>query len=141
MKEVSIDFILTKVVNNEGGYQNYKDDKGNYLNGINCGTKYGITPTTALTAQQWGLLPKGNITEQFMRDITLEQAKNIYFHMYFKYIKGEMTPYPINFIHLDTAVHHGCGTANKFFQRTLNAFIVRKKINNNVIEIGWYFRE
>lgn len=117
------DQVLELIINNEGKYQDNPKDRGNFYKGVLYGTNYGITPATAITAMAWGLLPKTSMSVEFMKSITKEQAKQIYLHMYYKLVKADTMLFPLSYVHTDTAIHHGCGTANKFLQNTINYFM------------------
>jgi lysozyme family protein len=93
-----------EVLNFEGGYSDDPDDRGGK-------TKYGITETTA---RRLGY--KGN-----MRDLTLDQAKKLYYDHYWKnlnYDKIEDERIAVEMF--DQAVNMGPGNANRNLQKAYN---------------------
>lgn len=61
---------VAKTLVNEGGYQNRPLDTGNWLNGINYGTKWGITPHT-LQAYFPQLLSDPNCIRNLTQDVAI----------------------------------------------------------------------
>jgi len=93
-----------KVLIIEGGYSDHEDDPGGK-------TKYGITEAVA---RQNGY--KGD-----MKDLTTDQAKEIYYHEFWlnhKYNKIKNRNIAIEMF--DQAVNMGQGTANKNLQKSNN---------------------
>lgn len=73
-KSSKTDKILSAILRHEGGYQNHKADKKGNTNslGVSVGTNYGIS---APVYEKWLGRPP---TEQDMRDMPKEVAKEIY---------------------------------------------------------------
>ena len=67
--------IINRTLQEEGGFQNRKDDRGNFINGRLVGTKYGITPKA--WAEHTGM-PAKDITEDTIKGLTLDQAQEFY---------------------------------------------------------------
>lgn len=84
---------LDKIIENEGGYQNDKDDTGNVVkeDGTVIGTNFGITPKAY--ANYYGK-DVNDVTEQEMKFLTEGQARRIYRQEY--YIKPKLNLLPPN---------------------------------------------
>ena len=84
---------LDKIIENEGGYQNDKDDTGNVVkeDGTVIGTNFGITPKAY--ANYYGK-DVNDVTEQEMKFLTEGQARRIYRQEY--YIKPKIDLLPPN---------------------------------------------
>ena len=105
------DKVVRIVLGFEGGYSNDPADSGGETN-------LGITAGTLMRAF------KGNIVNHFdVKRLTLSEAKKIYREYYWKPVKCDQLPYPLDGLVFDTAVNCGCGTAVKTLQRTLDCFI------------------
>jgi len=87
------------IINKEGGYVNDPYDKGGE-------TKYGISKST---------YPNLDI-----KNLTLEDAKKIYYRDFWLKSKAYLMPEPLAIMHFDTAVNAGVKNANKILQRALN---------------------
>ena len=96
------------VFENEGGYQNYKNDSGNFIKGKNCGgTKYGLSCRS---------YPKLN-----MKTLTKAQAAKIYHDDQWAAIKGDdIKSQALARELLDLAVNMGTGSAIILLERTVN---------------------
>lgn len=68
----------TVIGKHEGGYQNKKSDTGNFIDGVNIGTNFGISAPTL--KRHLGR----DITAQDMKDLTREEAEEIYMNEYYK---------------------------------------------------------
>lgn len=106
---------IDEILENEGGYQNDPADKGNYHKGVLIGTNWGISaPVLA------GWLGR-TITADDMRNLSEEDAREIYERRYLSGPRIHTLPEPVQTFVLDAAVNHGPGTAIKLLQRVLNA--------------------
>ena len=70
--------LLKSLKQAEGGYQNMKEDKGNFYQGALIGTNHGIS--APVLAKHLGRAP----TEKDMRELTLETANSIYKDNYYE---------------------------------------------------------
>jgi hypothetical protein len=84
----------------EGGLSLDPDDRGNYYAGELIGTKYGIS------AAVWG-------GQYDIRNLTKEQALDIYRQHYWQASGADKLPWPMCLIHFDTATNAGVGQANR----------------------------
>jgi hypothetical protein len=75
--------IIGQTVKEEGGFQNDPADSGNFLNGVNYGTKYGITPAAFL------LQYKTLVKPDTIKNLTIDQAIPIYKNKYWDKIRGD----------------------------------------------------
>jgi len=82
----------------EGGYDNDPNDPGGE-------TKYGIC--------------KRNYPHLDIKNLTVEQAKEIYRKDYWDAVKCNVTPWPFNLVLFDTAVNQGQGIAPKLLQKAV----------------------
>lgn len=110
----AIDLILK----NEGGYQAHPNDKGNYNSkGQLVGTKYGIS---AKTLERWKAYP---VTTIDMQNLSITEAKEIYFKYYWLRIQGNSIQDQDNAeLIFDHSVNAGVGGASKLVQKVLNGF-------------------
>ena len=102
---------IQKTITTEGGYQNMPEDAGNWLNGINYGTKWGITPHT-LAAYFPGLLTDVNC----VRNLTMETAISCYQQGYWKQHYSEINDQTLAEKLFDMGVLFGVGIAVKLLQ-------------------------
>lgn len=110
----AIDLILK----NEGGYQAHPNDKGNYNSkGQLVGTKYGIS---AKTLERWKAYP---VTTIDMQNLSITEAKEIYFKYYWLRIQGNSIKDQDNAeLIFDHSVNAGVGGSSKLVQYVLNDF-------------------
>jgi len=87
------------VIQKEGGYVNDPYDRGGE-------TKYGIS--------------KRSYPYLDIKNLTLQQAKEIYYRDYWIPSKAYLLPPQLAIMHFDTAVNTGIKTANKILQKALN---------------------
>lgn len=100
------------VIGHEGGFTNRSTDPGNWTggrvgSGILRGTKYGISA---------GAFPKLDI-----KNMTLEQAKDIYLEHYWHPSGAAACPSGVDYMVFDSAVNNGVGSAARFLQRAVGA--------------------
>ncbi|WP_457642654.1 glycoside hydrolase family 108 protein [Persephonella sp.] len=93
--ETAFRLVLAK----EGGYVNDPYDSGGE-------TKYGIS--------------KKAYPHLDIKNLTLQQAKEIYYRDYWIPSKADKLPDQLAIMHFDTAVNTGVKTANKILQKALN---------------------
>lgn len=101
----------------EGDYQNVENDSGNWTGGAVGvgelkGTKYGISAAS---------YPHLDI-----KNLTIEQADEIYFRDYWQASGADKLPWPACLIVFDTAVLHGVGTAR----------VWQKEVGTNALAIA-----
>jgi lysozyme family protein len=108
MDEFPIDYLVAfnLVLGHEGGYQNDREDRGNWTSGkvgvgVQKGTKYGIS------AMSYPDLDIANLT--------VEDAKRIYFEDYWKASDADMEEWPMNYLVFDAAVNHGVARSEEFY--------------------------
>lgn len=97
---VTFDVAFERLIGHEGGYVNHPDDPGGE-------TKWGITLRTARESGYVGP----------MRDLTRDQAKEIYRTAYWQRARCDDFDGAIAFQVFDAAVNHGIGNAIRFLQR------------------------
>lgn len=102
--------IIDDVIKHEGGFQDDFNDRGNWETGQVGkgelkGTKYGISAMS---------YPHLDI-----RNLSIEQAKEIYYQDYWCASFVENLPNNVRGIYFDSCVNHGIGRANKFLQRVI----------------------
>ncbi|MAE83532.1 MAG: peptidoglycan-binding protein [Flammeovirgaceae bacterium] len=98
-KPLSFQEQVEKVLNNEGGFSDHKDDKGGMTN-------FGISQRS---------YPLVDI-----RNLTREQAIEIYYRDYWVKYKVEMLPHHLQGAFFDMAVNHGGRRAVKILQESAN---------------------
>jgi len=97
---VTFDMAFERLIGHEGGYVNHPEDPGGETN-------WGITLRTAREAGYTGS----------MRDLTREQAREIYRIAYWQRARCDEFDGAIAFQVFDAAVNHGIGNAIRFLQR------------------------
>jgi lysozyme family protein len=101
----NFDISVAKVLKVEGGYQQWKSDKGNYNNqGELVGTNKGIS------AEAYEDFFKQTATLSAMKNLTTATAKKIYKKKYWQRIQGDsIVQQNVADVFLDGAVNHGRG--------------------------------
>lgn len=100
---MNFNLAFDRLIGHEGGYVNHPKDPGGE-------TKFGITVGVASDAGY-----KGN-----MRDLTRDQAKEIYRTAYWGRAKADQYAGAIAFQVFDAAVNHGITQAVRFLQRAVS---------------------
>lgn len=99
--------LVHLVINIEGKYVNDPDDPGGP-------TKFGI----AWNFNRAALAKIGIATVEQLKEMTTDQAKQIYYDKYFRACGANLIPDKrLAYIHFDAAVNCGVGTAAKFMFR------------------------
>gem|GEM_PF-1335178 len=105
----NFDLAYQFVVKAEGGYSNYKNDRGGETN-------YGITHNTFKKAKELGIISD---SIKSVKDITQDDAQKIYKEMYWDTINGDALPTDLAIALFDTAVNMGDKTSVKMLQKIL----------------------
>lgn len=109
------DEMVGRVLNLEGGLSLNPDDPGNYAGGELRGTKFGISARS--------------YPEEDIQGLTVERAKDIYYHDYWLRAGCDRLPQGLAFVHFDAAVNHGVSAAKKFLQNaagSVDAYVVQR---------------
>ena len=111
----SPDQLIETILKHEGGYQANPNDTGNFYKGKNLGTNRGITPATykAFTGEE--------PTKEAMKNISKEQAAEIYKTQYITKPKIDQLPENIIGMVADTGVMSGPSRAIKILQTVVGA--------------------
>jgi len=109
----TLPIALKLMFGHEGGYSNAKTDKGNYLNGVLVGTKYGITGQT-LAAYRNKPVSAGDV-----RALSLDEAEAIYHKNYWVQAGGDMLPVGLDYAVFDTGVMSGPARAVRILQQVV----------------------
>jgi lysozyme family protein len=107
--------ILKEILQNEGGYQDHKEDTGNYVGNRNLGTNFGITPK--VLAEHRGV-PASSLTKFDMQSLRKKEAAEIYENRYikpFSKIKNKRLRDNV----IDMGVNSGVSRATRLLQRAL----------------------
>ena len=112
----SVNSIIDNILKHEGGYQNDKEDHGNEFNGQYLGTNYGITPKVLAAFRGVDTL-----TEDDMRLLTKEEAREIYKKEYVAPVMKWGLPAEAVPMAVDMAVNHGARNAQVIIQRAVGA--------------------
>lgn len=99
---MTFDKAFERLIGHEGGYVNHPNDPGGETN-------WGITLRTARAEGYTGR----------MRELTREQAREIYRSAYWDRAKADQYDGAIGFQLFDAAVNHGIGNAVRFLQRAV----------------------
>lgn len=99
--------LVAKVISSEGGYVNDPDDPGG-------ATKYGI----AFNYNQGALAKIGITAPEQVKDLTLDQAREIYYWKYWQAAGcDKIADKKLAYTHFDTAVNCGIGAAARIMMR------------------------
>lgn len=104
----------------EGGYVDHPNDPGG-------ATNFGIT--RKVLAQWRG---KPSLPKQAVKDLTVQEAAEIYKANYWNKILGDDLPPSIAFLMMDAAVNSGPGRAVKTLQRSVGALGKRIKVDGAI---------
>jgi lysozyme family protein len=96
--DMTFDDIFERLIDHEGGYVFDKNDTGGE-------TKFGIS--------------KRSYPDVDIKNLTLENAKHIYIMDFWKPLNGDKLYDGVAFQLFDFAVHSGCTTAIRIYQRSL----------------------
>ena len=110
--EKNFDKIIEFILSIEGGYVNNPNDPGGE-------TKYGIS--------------KRRYPNLDIKNLTKEQAKQLYYKDYWHPSKSYALPSRIDAIHFDAAVNLGIKRANKLLQQSVNNISKHKLIVDGII--------
>src|SRR5688572_14706713 len=94
------DICVARTLGHEGGFSDHKADKGG-------ATNFGITAETLKSAQALGIV-SFRVTP---RTLTVDQAKAIYFRLYWNAARCPELPAPLDFLLFDSYVNHRPRTA------------------------------
>lgn len=109
----SFETTFNRTIGHEGKFQANPKDRGNWTSG-----KEGVGE---LKGTKWGLAAM-TYPHLDIANITLEQAKEIYYNDWWLKLKMERWPNVMKYQMFDAAFNHGTGRANQFIQ-----FAVRVK--------------
>lgn len=114
MARETLPVALDLMFGHEGGYSNAKTDRGNYLNGILVGTKYGVTGATL--AAHRGVK---SVSADQVRGMSREEAETIYRRSYWGQSGGDVLPPGLDYAAFDFGVNSGPARAVKSLQRVV----------------------
>ena len=111
MRKVEFNIAFDRIFDHEGGFQKQRADRGNWTSGVIGlgdlkGTKFGISAMS--------------YPELDIRNITKDQAKDIYYRDFWTPLKGDQMPSEIVYQLFDASLHHGLVSALKMLQRAIN---------------------
>ena len=104
----NFDIAFERIIGHEGKFTDNPKDNGNWTGGkqgkgILKGTKYGIAANT--------------YPDLDIKNLTLDEAKQIYYQDWWIKIKGDEIPFPIVYQLWDFAINSGMQTSVKALQR------------------------
>lgn len=124
---MSVTDSIARVIKEEGGYQNNKNDSGNYFNGVLMGTKYGITPNAYF--DYYKQIP----TVDTIKNLTVAQAVPIYKIKFADKIRaGEIANESVRELMMFTIVNSGTGQI-KTFKQIMNEIAGKKVVTVNAL--------
>ena len=103
----SFETTFNRTIGHEGKFQANPKDRGNWTSG-----KEGVGE---LKGTKWGLAAM-TYPHLDIANITLEQAKEIYYNDWWLKLKMERWPNVMKYQMFDAAFNHGTGRANQFLQ-------------------------
>lgn len=112
-KVIDLNKELDAILIAEGGYQNDKDDSGNYVNGVLIGTNRGVTP--AALAKHRGV-KASSITVEDIKNVTEQEARDIFKEEYFYKPKLDKLPMDLQASVFDMQINSG-SNAIKILQK------------------------
>jgi lysozyme family protein len=112
------------VIKDEGGYQNDPADNGNFYQGVNYGTKYGITPGAFVSHYK-------TIQSDTIKNLTIPKALPIYKVRYWDKIRGdEIANNSVAELMLFVIVNSGTGQIKSLKQ------IVNQVAGKNLLQVS-----
>ena len=111
MARETLAVALDLMFGHEGGYSSAPTDRGNYLNGVLVGTKYGVTGATL--AAHRGVK---NVTAAQVKGMSRQEAEDIYRRSYWFQSGGDILPPGLDYAAFDFGVNSGPGRAVKTLQ-------------------------
>lgn len=110
MYDKEFEIAFTRTIGNEGGYKRDPQDRGDWTSGVIGkgelkGTKYGISAMS--------------YPDLDIKNLTLEQAKEIYFKDWWQKLKLASYPKAMPFQLFDAAINHGWHNAAEILQRAI----------------------
>lgn len=119
----SAEKAIQRTLKEEGGFQNNPNDSGNFLNGTNYGTRYGITPAA------WMRFYNRPIQHDTIRNLSQAEAIPIYRANYWDKIKGsEIENQSLADLMLFTVVNSGTGQILNF-RKLMNKLAGKKVVS------------
>lgn len=109
-KDAAFGKAMNLVMKSEGGWANHPKDKGGK-------TRYGITEGTLAAAYS-----KGIVSYATLGKLTPEDAKKIYYDMFYSRYGWDKVQWFINYLGFDATVNHGIGGAARIFQSAMNTY-------------------
>lgn len=113
---MTVDDMIGRILEKEGGYQAWPADKGNYFKGKLLGTNHGITPDDLAEFRR-----VSDLTREDMKQLEADEAALIFRLKYYERMKIERLPDVLEPAVFDFVVNSGAAGI-KALQRTLNAF-------------------
>ena len=104
------DVCVAKTLGHEGGFVDHKADKGGKTN-------LGITIATLNQAKAHGIVP----FRTSIQDLTVDQAKAIYFRLYWVPARCPDFPAPLDLLLFDAQVNHRPAVAARLIQSAVEA--------------------
>lgn len=114
MARETLSTALELMFGHEGGYSNASTDRGNYLDGMLVGTKYGITGATL--AAHRGVK---NVTAAQVKAMSRLEAEDIYRRSYWSQAGGDILPPGLDYFVFNNGVMSGPMKAVKVLQGVL----------------------
>ena len=140
-KEIDLSKELDTILASEGGFQQDKDDSGNYVNGVLIGTNKGITPSAL--AKHRGV-KASTITVEDIKNLTEEEAREIFKDEYFYKPKINKLPLELQPSVLDMQINSG-PNAIKILQKLVGTKqdgiigpITLKALKDNPVTVNQY---
>lgn len=106
MARETLPIALDLIFGHEGGYSIAPSDRGNYLDGVPVGTKYGITGAT-LAAHRCVKA----VTAAQVKAMSRQEAEDIYRRSYWSQAGGDILPPGIDYFVFNNGVMSGPGRA------------------------------
>jgi len=140
-KEIDLSKELDTILVSEGGFQQDKDDSGNYVNGVLIGTNRGVTPSAL--AKHRGV-KASTITVEDIKNLTEEEVREIFKNEYFYKPKINKLPLELQSSVLDMQINSG-PNAIKILQKLVGTKqdgiigpITLKALKDNPVTVNEY---
>lgn len=109
---MSFDDVFERLLGNEGGFQNDREDRGNWTTGVVGqgqlkGTRYGISAMS--------------YPDEDIRGLSKDRAKFLYRRDFWDRIGADKLHTAIGYQLMDAAINHGTGNAIRMLQRGVDA--------------------
>lgn len=114
MARETLSIALDLTFGDEGAYSNATTDRGNFLNGVLVGTKYGITGATLAAHRGVKMVSAADV-----KGMSLREAEDIYRRSYWSQAGGDVLPPGLDYFVFNNGVMSGPSRAVRILQQVV----------------------